>query len=335
MRKVNLLWMLSAAVVIIVSCGKVSYKKTSSGLVYKLFPSSGKDSLLRDGQIAKVEATAKLNDSTFFSSYGRVPVYIRIQSLKTNYDLLEILLMMKKGDSAVCVQVADSLIKKGQQLPENTKKGDRITTTLKIVEVFTNDSIAQADYNMAMEKDRPNQVKLQEEQMAKMRQEMKEQTDKELAELEKSGEMAKQDKVVQDYLSSRKINAQKTGRGTYVEIKNQGSTPLAADGKYVTVEYKGRIMRNDSSFESGTYPLQLGQGQVIQGWEEGLKLFGKGGVGTIYIPGYRAYGKNPRPDSPFKQDEALIFDVTIRDITDTMPRMPQEQPKPVKRLKNN
>lgn len=327
MKRMNRLLLIAGAVLIAASCGKVNYKKTASGLVYKLFPSATKDSLLKEGMIAKVEITAKLDDSLLYSSYGRVPVFIKLQPLRTSYDLLEIIHMMKKGDSAVCVQLVDSLIKKGQQLPMNAQKGSRITTTMRVVEVFNNDSIAKADYDMLAEKDRPRQLKEQEEQEARMRQLMKEQEEKGLQELEKSGEMARLDKVVQDYINNKKVKAIKAGRGTFVEVKNNGTGPLATDGKYLLVQYTGRLLRNDSIFESNSYPLQLGKGQVIPGWEEGLKLFNKGASGTIYIPGYRAYGKQPPPGSPFRENDALIFDVTINEISDSMPTMPQELPR--------
>jgi FKBP-type peptidyl-prolyl cis-trans isomerase len=48
---------------------------------------------------------------------------------------------------------------------------------------------------------------------------------------------------------------------------------------------------------------------VIEGWDEGLKLFKAGGKGTLYIPGFLAYGKNANP--PFKSFEALTFDVEV------------------------
>ena len=49
------------------------------------------------------------------------------------------------------------------------KKGDRLTLTLKVLEVFRNDSLYQADAMREMEKDRPRQMKEQEEEMAKMK----------------------------------------------------------------------------------------------------------------------------------------------------------------------
>jgi hypothetical protein len=156
MKKVNYLVLMLAAMALMSSCNKISYRKSKSGLVYKIFPSNGKDSLLKMGQIAKFHYIAKLNDSVLYSSYGKVPGYAKLSPLPmAPYNLLEILPMMKKGDSAVTVQMADTLLKKGEQLPPSAKKGDRITTTMRITDVFESDSLAMKDYNAETEKDMP------------------------------------------------------------------------------------------------------------------------------------------------------------------------------------
>ena len=136
-------------------------------------------------------------------------------------------------------------------------------------------------------------------------------------EMEKSGEINKELKAMDAYLASKKIIAQKTGKGTYVSIQLEGSGPVATVGKYINVKYTGKFISTDSIFESGSYPFQLGKGNAIRGWHEGLQLFKKGSKGTLYIPGFLAYGKNPSPGSPFKPFEALKFDVELLDISDT------------------
>ena len=104
MKKVNYVMLMMASFALITSCGKISYRKTKSGLVYKIFPSNGKDSLIKAGQIAKFQFVAKLNDSVLYSSYGKMPGYAKITPLDPPpYNLLEVLPMMKKGDSAVTV----------------------------------------------------------------------------------------------------------------------------------------------------------------------------------------------------------------------------------------
>jgi|SRR5882724_4175300 len=318
MKKINYLLMMIAVLSFTMACNKINYRKTKSGLLYKIFPSNSKEPLLQVGQYVKFQVSGKLNDSMLFSTYGKVPAYQQIMAAETpSYNLLEILPLMKKGDSAVTVQMIDSLLKQGIQLPPNAKKGDRIITTIRILDVFPADSLARKDYDMEMVKDKPRQMKEQEEQAAKMKKEMKEQQIKEDNELEKSGEIGREIQAMQAYLAANKIAAQKTGKGTFVYIQQQGSGPAADSGKYVTVKYTGKILETDSVFQSNSYSFQLGMGNVIRGWDEGLKLFKKGGKGTLYIPGFLGYGKG-QPGSPFKPFQAFKFDVELLNVSDSV-----------------
>ncbi|HEV8284969.1 MAG TPA: FKBP-type peptidyl-prolyl cis-trans isomerase [Chitinophagaceae bacterium] len=305
-----------SAAVIIAGCSKFDYKKTKTGLLYKIIHSgNSKDSVAKENNYLKFNVIIKLNDSLIYTSYGKAPGYSKVPNpSQADYSPGEIFSMLKKGDSAITVLLADSLIKKGTaaQLPYAIKKGDRIIYTFKVLQVFKDENLVQADYNAEMIKDQPRQQKEMQEQMAKERKLRQEEMAKEEEELRKSGEIDKELNTMQNYLTSKKITAQKTGKGTFVLIKEQGSGPTAAQGDTVTVKYTGKILATDSVFQSNSYTFPLGVGEVIQGWDEGIKLFGKGGKGTLFIPGFLAYGKNARP--PFRPFEALIFDIEVLDI---------------------
>jgi FKBP-type peptidyl-prolyl cis-trans isomerase FkpA len=330
MKRINYLLVVITVLSFTVACNSVDFKKTKSGLVYKLFPGNGKDSLIRAGQIVKFNYKIKFNDSLMdrFNSYDKVPGYVKVQpQAPPGYDFIELLTMMKKGDSVVTVQMADSILKSHQQLmqllPPGAKKGDRLTMYIKIENVFSVDSIAMIDLKKENERDRPRQMKEQQEEMAKQQKEQekmnKEEEEKEtkaIDDLEKSGTAAKQIKEVENYLSAKKIKAQKTGHGTYVSIQDPGTGAAAADGKWVNVKYTGKVLATDSTFQSNSYAFQLGLGKggPIRGWQEGLLLFKQGGKGTLYIPGFLAY--RDRPNSPFKPYAALKFDVEILQVSD-------------------
>jgi len=306
-------WLIILTAVLIAGCGKLDYKKTKSGLLYKII--STKDSrgpVAKPGNVLKLYFTQKLNDSLLQSNYGKMPSYPTVGTLAANeYDPSEVLSMVRKGDSAITVMLVDSLILKGKMptLPPFMKRGDRIVIGFKIADLFTADSLASKDYRAEMAKDAPRQQKEMQEQMAKERKQLMEQREKDEEEWRKSGEIDKELKAMQNYLASKKISAQETGKGTFVEIKEQGTGAPLHDGDTVTVKYTGKILATDSVFQSNSYTFPLGEGQVIQGWDEGLKLFKTGGKGTLYIPGFLAYGKEAR--RPFKSFEALIFDVEV------------------------
>jgi len=305
----------------IAGCGNLDYKKTKSGLLYKIISSgNSKNPLAKENNYLKFNVVTKLNDSVIYSSYGKTPGYSKVTAAKeADYSPVEIFGMLKKGDSAITVAMIDTFMKRGManQLPPGAKKGDRMIITFKILDVFTNDSAIQKDYNAEMLKDKPRQQKEMQEQMALRKKQIKEMRSQQAEEWRKSGEIDKELKDMKSYLASKKITAQQTGSGTFVVIQQQGTGASVTDGDTVAVKYTGRILATDSVFESSTYTFPLGEAAVIQGWDEGVKLFKVGGKGTIYIPGFLAYGANARP--PFKAFEALIFDV---ELTNARPGAP-------------
>ena len=314
------LLLILTAIVIVAGCNRLDYKKTKTGLLYKVISSGNtKDSVAKEGDYLKFNYISKLNDSVLYNSYGKMPGYFKVspQAQGGEYNPVEIFGMLKKGDSAVTVQLVDTFLKRGlaSQMPPTAKKGDRIITTFKVLEVFKTEDRVRVDYDAEMQKDMPRQQKEMAEQMEKDRKLRIEQADKEEEELRKSGEIDKEIKAMETYLASRKISAQKTGKGTFVLIKEPGSGVQANQGDTVTVKYTGRILATDSVFESNSYTFPLGTRAVIQGWDEGIKLFKVGGKGTLFIPGFLAYGKSERP--PFRSLEALIFDVEVTDVKPT------------------
>jgi len=308
-----------ATFALFVSCN-TDYKKTKSGIVYKIFhKGKSSDPLAKANDVIKYHITEKLNDSLYATTYGKMPGYSQIPPMTApSYSPLEVFMMLRKGDSAVIVLSMDTLMKTGiaqQQFPM-AKKGDKLTLTYQILDIFHNDSTARADIAIESEKDKPRHQKEVEEQMAKEEKTKRDEQDKNITEWKKSGEIDKEIKAMEDYLAAKKITAQKTGFGTYVVIKDPGNGPPALPGKWVTVKYEGRRLENDSIFQANSYRFQLGKLNVIQGWDEGLQLLKKGGKATLYIPGFLAYGKNPPPGSPFKEFDPMIFNVELTDVAD-------------------
>jgi len=316
---VYFLLLLAVAALSFASCkNNADYRKTKSGLMYKIF-SSTKDSAVKPGNIMKLNFTIKVgsSDSVLKTTVGESPAFIPVQEVPADaYSQLEVFNMLHKGDSAVIVQLIDTILKKTQQpLPPFFKKGDKIITTVKVLDVFTSPELATKDRDAEGVKEKARQEKQME------------------------ADLVKGDADMATWLSGKSIKAEKTGKGTYVLIKEQGTGPKADTGKYVSVRYEGKTLNDGKVFESNMdpqkqpYTFQLGvpsDRSPIRGWEEGLLSFKKGGKGTLYIPGALAYGKNPPPNSPFKPNEALVFDIYLVDVSDTAPAMarPQQQELP-------
>ncbi|MFN4313379.1 MAG: FKBP-type peptidyl-prolyl cis-trans isomerase [Chitinophagaceae bacterium] len=308
---------------LLTSCGKLSYHKTKSGLLYKIVRGDKGDSSIAPGSWVKLHFEQKLNDSVLQSSFGKMPAYARVMpGQNVDYSPLEVLPFLKVGDSAVVVLMIDSMVRKGvmPQLPENIKITDRIVYNFRVLEVFANDSLYRLDEERERALDAPRQEKEREEQMAKMRKELMEKRRQEEEEMEKSGEAAKGIKAMQDYLASAGINnAKMQGKGTFVVVDNPGTGEQARPGKYVKLNYVGSLIRNDSTFDKGTLERKLGEGELIAGMEEGLEAFRAGGKGVLYIPGFRAYGKSHPRFRPF---EPMKFEIEVLQVSDTASQAP-------------
>ena len=91
----------------------------------------------------------------------------------------------------------------------------------------------------------------------------------------------------------------------------KGKGPGAKPGDTVTVNYVGVNFSNgqefDSSWDSGaSFPVQLGAGMVIEGWDKGLVGIRKGGRRMLTIPPEMGYGaEGYPPDIP--PNETLVF----------------------------
>ena len=92
-------------------------------------------------------------------------------------------------------------------------------------------------------------------------------------------------------------------------VKGKGGP--AKPGDTLVVHYVGMNFSNgrefDASWDAGSpFPLQLGQGQVIKGWDRGLVGIRKGGRRKLTIPPELGYGAQGfPPDIP--PNETLIF----------------------------
>jgi FKBP-type peptidyl-prolyl cis-trans isomerase FkpA len=296
------------------ACNSIDFKKTKGGMPYKLISGKG-GTEVDSGNIVKVNILQKIKDSVTFNSYNTgQPLYIPVTATGNPYDFTEILPSLKAGDSLYTVQLMDTFIARNpQMIPPNFKKGDTIKTSIKILSVFKNAEEAQKDEaaERALAFDRDTAVQTQ---------------------------LGRDIALINNHLSANNINAQKTGKGTFVQIITQGTGAPVEAGKYVSLKYtgstfEGKIFDTNADASKGhTEPLvfQVGSPGMIRGFDEGIRALREGSKAKIFIPSALAYGpQSPSPD--IKPHENLVFDIEVLKVSDQpmqqqMPQMPRNMP---------
>lgn len=110
---------------------------------------------------------------------------------------------------------------------------------------------------------------------------------------------------------------EETKSGLRYQIIQKGEGKAAEAGKMVSVHYKGQLADGtvfDSSYKRNS-PLdfQVGVGQVIPGWDEGICLLNVGDKARLVIPSDLGYGA-AGAGGVIPPDATLVFDVELMDV---------------------
>lgn len=115
-----------------------------------------------------------------------------------------------------------------------------------------------------------------------------------------------------DFIADQEWNANRLESGIYYTIHEHGTGPLIKGGQPLKVDYKGYLPDGtvfDSSYKKGK-PIRFTVGQMVAGWNEGLKYLQIGSKATLMIPSYLGYGTDGFPGF-VGPNEVLIFDIEI------------------------
>jgi FKBP-type peptidyl-prolyl cis-trans isomerase FklB len=141
---------------------------------------------------------------------------------------------------------------------------------------------------------------LQKRVMAAQQKELKEKSDKNLAEAKVFLEENKKKEGVKTLPSGLQYK---------ILAEGSGKTPKATDE--VTVNYKGSLPDGtefDSSFKRGA-PATFRVDKIIRGWTEALQLMKEGARWQLFIPPELGYGE--RGAGPVPPNSVLIFEVEL------------------------
>jgi FKBP-type peptidyl-prolyl cis-trans isomerase FklB len=123
-------------------------------------------------------------------------------------------------------------------------------------------------------------------------------------------------------LSNDFLSKNKTEKGVVVlpsglqyKVLTAGTGAMPKESDTVTVEYEGKLVNGqvfDSTYERGK-PATFKVSQVIEGWQQALKMMTTGSEWMIYIPSKLAYGERGAGDA-IGPNEALIFKVRLLSV---------------------
>ncbi len=245
------------------------------------------------------------SDSVIYSTIDQpFPGYLMANDTLTPQNGMdEIFLTLRKGDS-INFQSTAKIIFNGNQ-PAPLKEDDVVKVRLGAFDIKS-DSAMQVYYQEVM-----------------------------MAEQAKSAERAKtlvveEGKAIEAYAAEKGLTVQKTENGLYYVIEREGTGDATTPGTTMYVNYAGylvdgtlfdtswpEIAKTNKIFQEGRpyepLPVNVGMGQVIPGWDEGLLLLKKGSKAKFLIPSPLAYGE-AGAGALIPANSILIFDVEVTDV---------------------
>ncbi len=117
------------------------------------------------------------------------------------------------------------------------------------------------------------------------------------------------------FLDTNQITTQPTESGLYYIETETGTGDFPLVGSEVSVHYTGMLLDStifDTSIGGDPFTFTLGEGDVIDGWDEGIALMKKGGKATLIMPhtlGYGVIGSG----TVIPPKAYLVFDVELLD----------------------
>jgi FKBP-type peptidyl-prolyl cis-trans isomerase FkpA len=297
----NLLFFYSLVFILASCSSQDSNKKLSSGMVYG-FVTDVDGKTIQSGEVAAFHGVIRLiktkssKDSILADTkemddkpqYYVIPEPEEMEGVDDA--LIELLLLMSKGDEAYFWQKIDTIQDVAAQFPGY----DAIRYDISLLDVLDLNTFEEMmEAENAAKRAKAAEVMALEEGIAAITQQ-----------------------ALKDYNAGKlKSDLIELPNGTEVLILEQGSGDLFIPGEEAVVHYYGVLKSNgemfDNSFRRGEpFSVQVGLGYVIKGWDEALVNLKRGSSAVIFIPSDQGYGKAGSPPK-IPQDSDLVFYIEI------------------------
>ena len=123
------------------------------------------------------------------------------------------------------------------------------------------------------------------------------------------------DKLMVDFIAKNNLAMTKDiSSGIYYQVIAPGSGVGVVSTSTVIANYQGRLLDGSIFDQTTTKPLEFSYGQVIEGWQLGLKFIENKGKIRLLIPSRLAYRAYPPAGSNIPKNAVLDFTIEILDI---------------------
>ena len=286
------------------SCQKKTKVTEKDGIEYTYIKEGTESAPNGSFLLYNLEITTATDSVIYSTAEQPFPGYLMANdSLPPTNGMDEIFLTLKKGDSIQFESTAKIIF--GENLPPLITEADVVKVKLGAFEIMDQAAI-EAFFNSTMEAE-----------------------DKKRAE-RAVGMVAEEGKTIEAYIQEKGLTASKTESGLYYVIEQEGTGEATTPGTTMYVNYAGYLLdgtlfdtsipeiakANNMFDEQRPYealPVNVGMGQVIPGWDEGLMLLKKGSKGKFIIPSPLGYGENGA-GAMIPPNSILVFDVEVTDV---------------------
>lgn len=297
---------ISIIAVLLVTMACSNTKETPKGYKFQLVK-AGDGAVVETGQVLVLDLCIKdAKDSLWYDNRKTAfPDLVLIQDtshMKDESGVAEIFRMMSKGDSIHFAVTAQELFERTYRMtvPPNVDPKSMFTYVFKVRDVIDSTEANKRQAEFMLDEKRQNKQRI-DEGLARQAEAP-----------EVIAQLRKDSALIVSHLKKNNIDAQRLSTGVYYVIKNEGDGATAETGDVAYVKYSGYLL-NGKVFDSGTYPVNVGEYGVIAGWEQVIPLMKKGTSLTVFVPSTWAYGTRAMgPD--IKENSVLAFDMELIDL---------------------
>ncbi len=294
----NYIVILLASCMIIVSCSESSsLKMTDSGYQYKFYKDSSTE-IVQPGQYVYYYLDIFNDRDSLLQSTRKNPnqpitlIPLEDDPAMPPNPIMDVIKLCSVGDSVGIILPKDSI----PNLPPQFSDIKHIEYKVVITE-----AVDEATYQERADKERAAAEVIAQQLQAR---------EGEVAELVSS--------LIKKYNDGQLDNELQTAEGElkYL-ILEEGAGANAENGTVAVAQYYGAKLNGesfDNSFKRGRgYPVNVGAGGVIQGWDKAFPFFKEGTKAMIFIPSDLAYGEMGSPPN-IGPNEDLVFYVEIEEV---------------------